>query len=88
MTKAKEATAMTVRAKFAVTEITTRAHWDRSKGHLGVVKLQPVSDGSEENKRFYEATPCGSIELGTLNKDALAQFAIGQQFYVDFTPAE
>jgi hypothetical protein len=79
---------MTVRAKFKVQSITTQAHWDKNKGHIGTVKLQPVTGDSPENKAFYEATPCGAIELGTINRDALAQFPIGREFYVDFTPAE
>jgi hypothetical protein len=76
-----------VRAKFKVQSITTTLHWQADKGHMGTVRLQPVSGGSDENKRFYEATPAGQIELGTLNQEALAMFVIGQEFYVDFTPA-
>lgn len=79
---------MTVRAKFKVTAITTTAHWQKDKGHIGTVKLQPVTSGSPENAAFYEATPCGEILLGTINKEALAQFEIGREFYVDFTPAD
>jgi len=77
---------MTVRAKFKVQSIMTTGRWN-GPGLMGTVKLNPVSGNSEENKRFYEATPSGSIELGTINEDALRQFAIGQEFYVDFTPA-
>lgn len=79
---------MTVRAKFKVQSITTSAHWQSDKGHIGTVKLVPVMGGSEENKRFYEASPSGQIELGTINQAALEQFVIGKEFYVDFTLAE
>lgn len=78
---------MTVRAKFKVHSITTSARWN-GPGHMGTVKLMPVNGGSEENKKFYEASPSGQIELGTINEQALAQFGIGQEFYVDFTPAD
>jgi hypothetical protein len=78
---------MTVRAKFKVQSITTTGRWN-GPGLMGTVKLQPVSSGSEENKKFYEATPSGSIDLGTINEEALKQFVIGREFYVDFTPAE
>jgi len=54
---------------------------------MGTVKLSPVTDGSAENKAFYEATPGGIIELGTVNEEALKQFNIGDEFYIDFTPA-
>ena len=77
---------MTVRAKFKVDSITTRAHWQKDKGHIGTVSLMPVTGGSEENAKFYDATPGGKIELGTVNAAALAHFEIGREFYVDFTP--
>jgi hypothetical protein len=78
---------MTVRAKFKVVSITTSAHWQPGKGHLGTVRLQPVTSGSEENAKFYEATPSGQIEIGTINQEALAQFKIGGEYFVDFSPA-
>ena len=77
---------MTVRAKFYVQSITTSKAWN-GPGMMGTVHLQPVSSGSEENKKFYEATPGGKIEIGTINEEALKQFKIGDEFYVDFTPA-
>lgn len=83
----KHAMSSTVRAKFKVISITTQAHWQKDKGHIGTVKLQPVTGDSPENAQFYAATPSGQIELGTINKEALAQFEIGREFYVDFTPA-
>jgi hypothetical protein len=77
----------TVRAKFKVISITTQLHWQKDKGEIGTVQLQPVTSGSPENDKFYEATPSGEIRLGLLNKNALAQFALGSEVYVDFTPA-
>lgn len=78
---------MLVRAKFVVQSITTPKAWNGPE-LMGTVKLVPVTSGSEENKKFYEATPSGSIELGTINQVALAQFNIGDAFYVDFTLAD
>lgn len=77
---------MTVRAKFKVQSITHRKHW-QGDGLVGEVTLSPVTNGSDENKAFYAATPGGEIKLSTINEDALKQFVIGQEFYVDFTPA-
>lgn len=77
---------MTVRAKFVVNSITMSKAWNGPR-LMGTVKLLPVTSGSDENKSFYEATPGGSIELGTVNEDVLKQFSIGDEFYVDFTPA-
>lgn len=77
---------MSVRAKFKVHSITEREGWGEHK-LLRDVKLTPVVGGSEENKQFYAASPSGEIVLGCANADAAAQFEVGQEFYVDFTPA-
>ena len=71
-----------VRAKFRVTSV------EPAGGDNGTrVSLQPVIDGSEENKNFYRWTPGGSITLDTINDAAAAQFILGGEYYVDFTPA-
>lgn len=75
-----------VRAKFKVTEIIRRPGWNGAS-EVRAIRLAPVSAGSEENKRFYAATPNGSIELATVNVEAAAEFELGQEFYVDFTAA-
>lgn len=75
-----------VRAKFKVTSITRSQGWGSVK-EIQTIKLSPVCDGSEENKKFYAASPSGAIELGTVNAEAAAEFDLGAEFYVDFTPA-
>lgn len=68
---------MSVRAKF------------RCNGNTnGVVSLLAVTQGSEENKAFWNATPAGSISLSISNPAALDKFEAGEEYYVDFTPAE
>lgn len=80
---------MMVRAKFTVREITRTKHWDKSKGEIQTIVLSPViSDGNEENKKFFEATPTGEIKLGTVNEAAARQFELGKSYFVDFSPAE
>lgn len=57
---------------------------------LRSVKLSPVygnGDPNHENTKFWNASPSGSIELGTVNPGAWEQFEIGKEYYVDFTPA-
>lgn len=54
----------------------------------GSVTLTPVYSGSEENKKFFELTPYGKIEMGTINKDALEEFIPGKEYQVTFTKAE
>jgi hypothetical protein len=52
------------------------------------VHFSPVYSGSEENKKFFQATPGGQIAFYTVNQAALDQFEQGKEYYVDFTPAE
>lgn len=70
-----------VRAKFFVD------HVDKHE-EGGTVYLNPVYDGSDENKEFFRYTPSGQIVIGTINPDAVAVFEANKFFYVDFTPTE
>ena len=67
----------TVRAKFRCDE--------NDPG--GSIRLNPVVGGSPENESFYDATPWGSIELGIPSPTTRGMFRLGQEYYVDFTPA-
>ncbi|AOY88635.1 hypothetical protein BKP64_10895 [Marinobacter salinus] len=71
---------MSVRAKFKVESVTK---FDNGNS----VKLSPVTSGSEENESFFHYTPFGTIEIGTINENAAADFTPGAEFYVDFTKA-
>jgi hypothetical protein len=76
---------VTVRAKFKVQRI------ERSKGWGNIAEVQtivlmPVTGDSEENKKFYAATPGGEIKLSTVNAEAAKAFDLDGEFYVDFTP--
>ena len=73
---------MTVRAKFNVESV------ESNGADGGTVKLTPVMSGSPENESFFKFTPWGSIEIGTINMAALAQFERGAEFYVDFIRAD
>lgn len=78
---------MSVRAKFKVVSITATEGYS-GKGPMKSVKLHPVTYGSDENEKFYAATPCGQIEIGILSEDAAKQFEVGKQYFVDFSAAE
>lgn len=73
---------MSVRAKFRVTSIL-------DYGVQKEISMQPVYEGSlgpnEENKRFSQATPNGSFKMTVDNPYASAQFAPGQEWYLDFS---
>jgi hypothetical protein len=70
-----------VRAKFRVTSLT------KYEGGTSEIKLTPVSTGSEENKRFWTYTPSGIITFSCVNEEAVKEFEVGKEYYVDFTPA-
>ncbi len=81
---------MAVRAKFYVSEVKqSKNNWGGNDGELlTTIKLMPVTGNSEENKQFFRWTPAGSIDLGTVNPAVVEQFHIGDEFYIDFTPAK
>lgn len=78
---------MTVRCKFLVQSVTRSKNWDRSKPDLFTVKLGVVSSGSPENAAFYASTPSGSIEFSSINESAALSLPLGEEVYVDITPA-
>lgn len=73
---------MAVRAKFRCVE-----NQVPEGGNSNKIRLDAVIDGSEENKQFFRYTPSGSINFGCTNDAATAQFEVGKDYYVDFTPA-
>ena len=73
----------TVRAKFKLESV---MHTVGSRE----VTLTPVYSNvpESENKSFWDATPSGTIKMWITNKSAWPAFEnLGQEFYVDFTPA-
>lgn len=77
---------MAVRAKFYV--VGNEPVQGGAEQHN--VTLLAVTDGApeSENHQFWAATPAGRVELWTVNPAAWDQFAVGAEFYVDFTPAD
>lgn len=71
-----------IRAKFVCNEVTKRLHWDGTKRFLYTAKMSAVYSNSEENKKFFEATPSATIELSSFKED---HFIPGKEYYVDFT---
>ena len=69
-----------VRAKFRVTD---KEPYDQGF----VIKMTPVTTGSEENESFYRYTPYGQFEMGTVNERAADYFEVGQEYYLDFKKA-
>lgn len=66
-----------VRAKFTCT--------NKTDGNPATITLQPVTSGSQENDKFFAATPGGQVELSVVNEDAARQFEVGGDYYLDFS---
>jgi hypothetical protein len=76
---------MSVRAKFVVNKI-SRTLMGSDEGQT--ISLTPVYANSPENAEFYKWTPCGSVELGTINPKAGDYFKLGKEYFLDFTAVE
>lgn len=76
-----------VRCKFLCHSVSKSKHWKQvtepGKEFVYTAKFTAVGDGSPENKAFFDATPSGSIEVGTYTEDV---FEVGRAYFVDFTP--
>lgn len=72
-----------VRAKFRCDDIVENSAYNRNE-----IILFPVTCGSKENEEFFDCTPYGKIVLGTVNQEALKEFEVGKEYYIDFTKAE
>lgn len=99
---ARDEAAMSVRAKFKVEKIEISQH-ERDSGkkdengravyekvEMRSIVASPVyanGDPNHENSKFWTWTPSGKLELGTINPEAWAPFKIGQEVYLDITPA-
>ena len=93
---------MSVRAKFRLNSFTTELHAryphtsekggpDYSKPESvekRTLNFTPVSGDEGENKKFWDATPSGSLQLGVVNPETWEHFVLGTAYYLDFTPAD
>lgn len=76
----------TLRCKFFCEAVTKTRRWDGAKysGFVYTAKFRVVVADTEENKRFFEATPNGVLEIGTLKEES---FTPGLEYYLDMTPS-
>lgn len=53
-----------------------------------VSKSEPYDEkGSDENNTYASFTPMAELKMTVNNPNLLGKFEVGQEFYVDFTPA-
>src|SRR4051812_30060137 len=90
----------TTRCKFRVDEIGRRMGSKRTHDEAGkekwvpavlyTIRMSPVygnNDPKHENSKFWESSPTGSFELGTINESAAAIFEVGEEYYLDISKA-
>lgn len=75
---------MTIRCKFKCNSVEKTTQYN-SDQFLYNAKFNAVSDGSEENKKFFAFTPSGALSVGSYKEDS---FVPGKEYYLDITPAE
>lgn len=46
------------------------------------------SDGSDEDNTYAKFSPMAHFNINIVNPALIGQFALGDKFYVDFTPVE
>ncbi len=92
----------TVRAKFKLDTVSQSGYvkytypTDTEPAKSEIVKMTTIKaspvyangDPNHENSKFWNASPSGSLELGSINPDVFAHLDIGQEFYLDITPAD
>lgn len=77
----------TTRCKFVCQSVTKKRPWNAQPGakeFLYEASFSAVSDGSEENRAFFDATPCGELKIGTYKED---RFEVGRTYYIDLSLA-
>lgn len=90
---------MTVRAKFRVDSIASslQTRYEQVEGksvpvqrEVQTLTLNAVYDPNpnSENGKFWAASPGGTITLTCVNAEAVAEFKLGGEMYIDFTPAD
>lgn len=72
--------------KFRFVAMTTK-QWGSGDEILYDLQFVPVSDGSEENKKFWKYTPSGDFKFSTVNAEAAKMFKFGHEYYVTFREA-
>lgn len=72
---------MNIIAKFKFNGIKTWIDYYSNK-KVATLELNIVQGTSEENKKFFEASPYGKIEIGTVNQAVIDAINLGEEYYV------
>ena len=64
-----------------------KTYLDYKKRKVYDLEFHPVAGDTEENKKFWEATPSGIFQFQTINEEAAKMFQFGHEYYVTFKEA-
>ena len=76
---------MKVRAKFKCDRVERVQH---AHGSQAKIVLVPVTNDTAENKSFWQYTPSGELVMDCVNEAVTEKFKPGNEYYIDFTPAD
>jgi len=77
-----------MRAKFKLDKL--ELHPDGASDGVYTIVMTPVighGDPNSENSKFFKYTPWGELRMGTVNKSAVHGMVVGNEYYIDITPA-
>lgn len=77
-----------MRAKLKVTEVQNHGQGQTLVFNAVCKAGGYPADGSDENNTFARWSPTAYLSMQVNNPALLGKFSVGQEFYVDFTPAE
>lgn len=72
-----------IRAKFYVNSKTEMHDGNHQINLLAVFSPDP----NHENRKYWEATPNGQISMTIAKPEVVSLLTVGQEYYVDITPA-
>lgn len=75
-----------MRAKMALLKIEQLGSQENLHFNAVAASKYP-EDGSDENNSFAKFSPAASCVITVANPELIAKFSVGEQYYVDFTPA-
>jgi hypothetical protein len=72
-----------VRAKF---KCTSRQLSVEGEPYSAQIRLDAVTEG-KGNESWSQWTPSGTLTMNVTNPDAVTQFQVGEEYFIDITPA-
>lgn len=73
-----------VRCKMVCNEVSQQHHGPKSQWKYG---FNAVYGTSDENKKFWQATPSGTLQFQCMSDGAHPLFKAGDEYYVDISAA-